>query len=81
VWGVVIRLLPSYMIYMTKVYLLREYRNHSSNTIIDVENNELNGLILSGTARLASTRDFLVKPLSTIQNVFSKAFNSAPKTK
>ena len=47
---------------MKRIYLLKPYQDHGADEVITVSNNVAFGLIDSGIARKAVTRDFLVKP-------------------
>lgn len=60
---------------MKKIALLKPFENHSAGDILEVSSKVANELIDSGVARVALTRDFLVKP----EFGSSKALGIAPK--
>jgi hypothetical protein len=66
---------------MKSIYLLKDFCGDSANTIITTEDCIADNLINNGIGRLATNRDYLVKPITTIKNIVSKAFNSSPRTK
>lgn len=57
---------------MFKVVLLKKYKDVGIGEIIEVSTNEGFGLIDTGFARKAETRDFLIKP--SFENSQAKAF-------
>ena len=66
---------------MKTIYFLKSYSNNNENSIISVENNIAEDLIKQGIARLATNRDYLVKPITSIKKIVSRAFDISPKIK
>lgn len=62
---------------MTNVYLLKDYKEHSKGDIITVSNNVAFGLNDSGIGRMATSKDYIVKPEFGV----AKAFVAPPSKK
>ena len=58
---------------MTNVYLLKDYQESEKGDIIKVRNSIALELVNSGTARVATNRDFLVRPEFGVGRAFNKA--------
>lgn len=67
--------------YMRQVFLLKAYDGKQAGTVIELSNNVAFGLVDSGVARYAETRDFLVKPEFGVSKSFKKAPSSVKKEK
>ena len=59
---------------MINVYLLKDYQESNKGDIIRVRNGVAQELIDGGTARIATNRDFLIKPEFGV----GRAFNRPP---
>jgi len=57
---------------MRQVYLLENYNNYNKGDIIKLPINRAKQLISEGIARVATNRDFLVKPIFGIAKAFLK---------